>query len=386
MESREPLHVVYIITKLELGGAQKVCLSLMHGLKQAGHHVSLISGNQGALVSEISSFDSVVLLSSFKREVSFLNFFTELKNFFLIIKQIRQLKKKYPDLIVHTHSTKAGLVGRWAALFARVKKRIHTIHGFGFYDYQSKWTKKIIIALEYITSFITAQYVCVSQKDYDQGATYFPRFSKKAHIIRAAVAWDTFIAPAQKVTPSFQDSFTIGAIACFKPQKNLIDLLQAFKLVHDRVQEKKNTLSIKLQIIGDGALRTTIEEWIHTHKMSEKIELLGWQHNVIPYLQKWDIFALSSLWEGLPCSIIEARLSKLPVVAYDVGGIAEVIFNHRNGFLVKPGSWQLLAEKIILLISNPALYQTLALFDDELTDFKDSIMVQKHISLYHYIK
>src|SRR5579872_6019108 len=112
MNSDKKLHVLYIITKLELGGAQKVCLSLMHGLVQAGHQVSLISGNEGALVSEITSFNSVILLNSFKREVSLLNLFTELKNFFLIIKQIRRLKKIYPDLIVHTHSTKAGLVGR----------------------------------------------------------------------------------------------------------------------------------------------------------------------------------------------------------------------------------------------------------------------------------
>ena len=130
MEKREP-HILYIITKLELGGAQKVCVTLFKHLRIAlGTH--LISGDQGALVQEVAKETDVHLLPSLKREVSFFSLFNEIKNFFKLIQLIKKLKQKHPDLIVHTHSTKAGLIVRWAAFFAGVKTRIHTVYGFAF--------------------------------------------------------------------------------------------------------------------------------------------------------------------------------------------------------------------------------------------------------------
>lgn len=392
MKSEKNLHVLYIITKLELGGAQKICLSLMDGLQKAGHYPGLISGNQGVLVSEIKNFSSVYLIDSFKREVTLLSIFNEIKTFFLMIKYIRQFKKKYAHVIVHTHSTKAGLLGRWAAFFAGVKKRIHTIHGFGFHDYQVKPKKNLIIFLEYLTSFITSHYICVSQKDQEEGIKRFPWFEQKSSLIRAAVVWDNFFIPAQKIkslSTNMQEIdytvFTLGTISCFKPQKNLIDLLKAFKLVVQEIKTKAVSTRLKLQIIGDGVLRKDLEAWIIKNNMIKDIELLGWQQNSASWLHTWDLFVMSSLWEGLPCAIIEARLSKLPVVAYSVGGIAEVVFNYQNGFLIEPCNWQALAERITQLILDRTLYHSMRFFNDNLTDFNDAVMIQKHISLYQGI-
>ena len=171
--------VLYIITKLELGGAQKVCLSLIDGIKKYGYEPHLISGSQGILSEQVKNNKAIILLDSFKREIGIKLLLQEIKTFFKIIKIMKSIKAKNPDLIVHTHSTKAGIIGRWAAFFSGVKIRIHTIHGFGFNDYQSKFIWATFFSLEYVSCLITSHYVCVSIKDKSYGEKMFPNFTQK---------------------------------------------------------------------------------------------------------------------------------------------------------------------------------------------------------------
>lgn len=378
------IHVVYLITKLELGGAQKVCLSLFDGLHQNNPlSCSLISGSQGALVDQIKKFESVFLLKELQREVGggIKKIAQELKAFFSIIKILKQLKKCHPCIIVHTHSTKAGILGRWAAYFAGIPLRIHTVHGYGFHDRQSRLAWLSIYILEYLTSFITTHFVCVSEQDRNTGIRLFRKFAQKSSVIRAAVQDENFY-PAQASIPfNNEQDIIIGTVSCFKPQKNLFDLLKAFYYLY-----KKSPPSIqkrlRLQIIGDGILRSKLETWIIQHNLQTHIDLLGWQNNVADWMRTWSIFTLSSLWEGLPCAIIEARLCKLPVVAYDVGGIREVIKNGYNGFLIQPGDWNELGEKFKQLICSQETYVGMYNNNDMLDSFKNNAMISSHIKLY----
>src|SRR3990167_5837414 len=154
--------VVFIITKLELGGAQKVCLKLFDELGKKGK-VFLISGLGGILSKEYNNKKNVFLLKSFEREV--LNPLSEIKNFINLVKLLKQLRKENQNLIVHTHSTKAGLLGRWAAFFAGIKNRFHTVHGFGFHAHQNIIFWAINYVAELFTSLITTTYICVCQED-----------------------------------------------------------------------------------------------------------------------------------------------------------------------------------------------------------------------------
>lgn len=398
-DDSQKTNVLYIITKLELGGAQKICLSLLEYFKQNGNFAGLISGQDGVLVDQVKNLDNIFLLPEFKREVGLKNIFNEFKLFFKLIKIIKENKKKYPNLIVHTHSTKAGILGRWAAFFAGVKNRVHTVHGFGFHQGQNKFAWVITYSLEFFTAIITKKFICVSNFDLNTGGRLLPFFKKRASVINAAVDYEKFYLEKKEFkdfNKNLNQKFIIGTVSCFKPQKNLIDLLKAFKkLLNDldleaffgvnNVESVINKNNIILQIIGDGEQREYLQDFIFKNNLQNNVELLGWQDNVAKFMHNWDLFVLSSLWEGLPCVVVEARLAKLPVIAYKISGIPEVIFDDKNGFLVDSGNWELLSEKIKFVIKDNVYREKLADYNDNLSRFKNNYMISEHLLLYQRI-
>lgn len=375
-------HIVYIITKLELGGAQKICLALFKELNATGHEATLISGTDGALAKLVENKPNVCLLPQLTREISFLGIFNECIAFWALIKKLRELKKKHGSLVVHTHSTKAGLMGRWAAFCAGIKTRVHTVHGYyAFHEHQNSIIWAITYFLELITSFITTHYVCTTSHDVAEGIKLLPHFSARHSIIRPAVAVEQFIpAHTAPLFPKEKAPFIFGCVACFKPQKNIFDLLAAFRLVHTHNPDTR------LEIIGDGALRPAIEDWIQAYQLESVITLHGWQDNVAPIMSTWHAFVLSSLWEGICMAIVEARLLKLPILSYNTGGISDVVLNGKNGFLYPQKQWQQLAHGMLALSTNAHLHKKLQSHADNLEEFYVQDMVNRHVQLYHKMK
>jgi hypothetical protein len=193
MQHSKKITIVYIITKLELGGAQKVCLSLFQGIHSDNVSTYLISGNEGVLARTLPSKKNIALLDTFKNNLSIKNIIQEVRNFFTIVKKLRAIKKEHGTVVVHTHSSKAGIIGRWAAFFAGIKKRVHTIHGYPLHPHLNYITWMFFYLIELITSFITTHYICVSSEDVKTGIKLFPRFAKKHSIIRAAIEWNQFL-------------------------------------------------------------------------------------------------------------------------------------------------------------------------------------------------
>lgn len=369
------MHIIYIITKLELGGAQKVCLSLYEGFSQSPDGATLISGTSGPLVPQALQQSTTILLPSLTREVSTFGLFKEPKAFFDLVLQIRRLKKKYGKVVVHTHSTKAGILGRLAAFLAGADKIVHTVHGFGFNNHQS-WPRWAATYLAELTvAPVTDSFIVVSQQDLNEGLHRIPGFKKKVTLIRAA-ANITHPQPTPTVIKK-RSEIVIGSVSCFKPQKNLVELINAYAQVHTQTPHQT-----RLQIIGDGVERKKLETLIASLGLQKNIDLLGWQSHVSAFMKTWDIYAMSSLWEGLPCSIIEARMHKLPVVSYDTGGICEVIENGKNGFLIPQGKVDLLAQALINLTNDQELRTQLQGYTDNLQPFTQPSMIKAHKTLY----
>jgi len=369
-------HVLYVITKLELGGAQKVCLTLLREVPYDTYGTSLLAGAGGILDAQVSENTQVTLLPQLHREVSIRRIWNELGTFFSLFRQMRAMRKKYSQLIVHTHSTKAGIMGRWAAWCARVPIRIHTIHGFAFHRHQPWWQWWMVYVAELITSFITTHFVCASTADVQTACQLFPGFSQKYTLIRAGVAIDRFAAARPLCTQRAKKPFILGTVSCFKPQKNLIDLLRAFHCVYQQNPE------VRCEIIGDGVQRPFLEAWIAEHNLCSVITLHGWQEDIVPFMTRWHAFVLSSLWEATPCVIVEARTLKLPIIAYDTGGVSDIVFLGKNGLLCPQKEWKKLADSIHAVVTDSALYETLASYHDDFSNFSCDAMVQQHRTLY----
>ncbi len=206
--------------------------------------------------------------------------------------------------------------------------------------------------------------------------------AQKHTLIRAAIDDHHFsnIYAATEYKKHNTEVFIIGTISCFKPQKNLLDLLKAFECAYR--QNKR----LRLEIIGDGQQRPALEEFIKYHALQKVVTLHGWQLDVAPLMKRWHIFSLSSLWEGLPCAIIEARLLKLPVVSYNTGGISDIIHHGINGLLYPQKDWRKLAHGILMLSHDETFYATLAFHPDNLKNFMKNEMIKKHAELYQQLQ
>lgn len=368
--------IVFIITQLEFGGAQKVCLRLFKDLKAQGFNTILMtSAIEGPLSKEIEPTDTVIYLQHLKRSISIaspINEWISLKEMYNHLHTIQTTSNN--PLIIHTHSSKAGILGRWAAFFAGIKNRVHTIHGYAFHEFQNSLIFCIWYFLELLTSFITTQYITVSETDRAIGNRLFPRFQHSSCLIRAAMH-----IPQRKSIPlikSNNETIVIGAIACFKPQKNVPDLIRAFALLYHQHP------NVRLEIIGDGELRNDIEHLIQYYHITQQVLLHGWQKSVTKIMKYWDIYASTALWEGLPCAIVEARQLKLPVITYDVGGIRDIIKHEKNGLLIPPHMWDTFAQGLHTLALNTGLRLQLAHYSDDLGSFMHKSMVESHASLY----
>ncbi|MDR2773081.1 MAG: glycosyltransferase family 4 protein, partial [Elusimicrobiota bacterium] len=299
--------VCYIITKLELGGAQKLALYVAKNLDKSEFETFIISGKGGILDKEAAEDSMLIQLPDFVRQI---NPIKDIKTLFAIY---AILKREKPD-IVHTHSSKAGILGRLAAKLAGVKTIFHTIHGYGFNETQKLPIKYLFIFIEKFCSLFSDKLICVAKEDIKKGLHYKIAKENRFIVIRAGI--DVGYYKNYVPQKDFRDTLVNSAdekivttIGPFKPQKNLKDFILAAGLVAKR---QKNTRFI---VVGDGQQRGELEALIKELGIERNVLLLGWRTDIAEILYASDVFVLTSLWEGLPCTIVEAMCCGKPTVA-----------------------------------------------------------------------
>lgn len=340
-------NILYVITKLELGGAQKHLLSLIKDLDRERYNIFLFTASSGLLLPEILAINNTEIKRSrfLERPINIVKDLLALWEIYIFI------KRNKID-IVHTHSSKAGIVGRLAAKLARVKVIIHTVHGWSFNDYQPLLIKGLFIWLERIVSKFTDNIIVVSGYDKQKGLNNRIGETDKYAFIRYGVDYLQFNRRNDSARSSFginEGDLVVGMVACFKPQKCPEDFIRLASLVN------KTNRSVKFLLIGDGVLRPNVESLIFKYNLENNVFLLGWQNDVPKILSVIDIFVLTSLWEGLPISVLEAMASSKPVVATDTGGIGEVIVDAKTGFLVSAHNIEKMSERLFLLLNDESL-------------------------------
>ena len=333
--------ILFIITYLELGGAQKQLLSLIKGLDRDKYSLYLCAGDSGYLKKEFLSFSAleVKLIRELAREV---NPFYDLIVFIKLYFYIRRNKFD----IVHTHSPKASILGRWAAHFAGVKNIVYTVHGWPFHRFMKPLLQGLYIFLEKITAGITKKIIIVSSADLRKGIEKKVAFAGKFVIIHYGVdiSWANSIFLKRKSNFSFDNS--IVNISCLKSQKGLIYFLEAVKAILNKRAD------IKFSIVGDGPLREDISKEINKRELTKYVSLGGWMGDMSTLFSRASILVITSLWEGLPLAVIEAVMSGVPVVATDTGGISDILDNYNRGIIVKCKDVKAIAIAVLTILED----------------------------------
>lgn len=346
----KPLPVVHIITKLELGGAQQNTLFTLAHLNRECFRPYLITNNEGILVSEATALQGVktFLLPQLIREI---NPLIDIRALIKIRGILRSLKKNDSDMIVHTHSSKAGILGRWGARLAGADVIIHTVHGFGFHEHQPSPIRAFIVLLEKLTAMITDKFIAVSRANIEKGAKkgIFP--VSKAVLIRSGIEFKEFTGVKinkrdKKKELGVKTTLPlVTMIGCLKPQKAPLDYVE---VAHTVLQEKDTHFIL----VGDGILREKVEKRMAALDLEKRFTVIGWRRDIAEILAATDIFVLTSLWEGLPRVLPQAMIMGIPIVATQVDGTPEAVIDGVNGFLRDPHDVKGMAEKIVYLLTH----------------------------------
>ncbi|MCB4790834.1 MAG: glycosyltransferase family 4 protein [Elusimicrobia bacterium] len=373
------IKVCHIITKLELGGAQQNTLYTLERLNKEEFDTILISGTGGILDDEALAISKtkVYFVNCLVREIAPIKDICALINLFSI------LKKEKPA-IVHTHSSKAGILGRLAAFIAGVPVIIHTFHGFGFHSFQKFPVRMLYIFLERVTAKISDKLIAVSKENIEKGLGNNIGLKEQYALIRSGIKIDKYKdskgnTEEKKKELNIPDGVkVIITIGPFKPQKNLMDFVDVANQVYNAYDK------CIFLIVGDGEERKKIEKAINSLNLTDKIKLLGWRRDIPELLNISNLFVMTSLWEGLPRACLEAMCCGLPVVANSVDGLRDIVANEENGFLSEPGATSRMAENIARLLKNQELADKMGKRSKELIgqDFDIDHMVKQQEELY----
>ena len=345
------VNILYVITKLELGGAQKQLLSLIRHLNKEKFRPFLFVAKEGLLIPEAYSIPALTIKKSRYLERP-INPFLDL----LALVELCSFIKKNKIELVHTHSSKAGILGRLAARLAGVKNIVHTVHGWSFNDCQDGLRRRLFVWLERLACGVDARLITVSYYDRDKGLANRIGQLSQYTLIRYGIDRENLSAEEGALRGDLGISSSdkvVVMVACLKPQKNPEDFLRLATLV------LRDTPQAKFFLVGDGVLRRSLLRSIERLGLKDKVILLGWREDIPQLLSIADIFVLTSLWEGLPVSVLEALASARPVVATDTGGIREVVTERKNGFLVGRRDMERMSEAVNLLLNNDSLRTTM---------------------------
>ncbi len=347
----EAIPILHLITRLIVGGAQENTLDTAARLNPARYRVEVLSGGQtgseGSLIGEARCRGiDLAILDSLVREVSPVH---DLRACSALVHRMRA--RRYS--LVHTHSSKAGILGRIAARRAAVPHIVHTVHGWSFHDWMPCAVRQLYIRLERYAAGFTDRLVAVSEKDIHKGLTHGVGRPDQYVLIRSGVDLSAFDPDSQNSQAEREElgippgAPVLGSAGRFSRQKNPLDWVKAAGLVAREVPEAWFLL------VGDGPLRGVVESALIREGIRDRTLLTGLRRDIPRLMAAMDLFLLTSLWEGLPRVLPQAMSMGIPVVAYETDGAVEAVRHGTTGYLVKPGRFDEAASHCISLLRNP---------------------------------
>lgn len=371
------LKVLHVITHLPMGGAQDNTLYTVELLDRRRYDVTLACSFEGELVARARQITDLHLV--------------DIPNLCRPLKPIRDLKA-LADLvrllrsgrfdIVHTHSSKPGVLARLAAKYCGVPVIFHTLHGFSFHDFMPYWKRKFLMILEKLLSHWTDLIITVSALNRQKVIQFGIAPAERVATVYSGIDLSVFNGSRDK---SFRkemgiadDVPLVGAVGRLSYQKDPLTLISAFDHVVKRIPDAQ------LVFIGEGELKDQMTKVIKSRKLDRQIHFAGSRKNVSGVYKSLDLFVMSSLYEGLGRSITEALGCGVPVVCTAVEGVPELVVNGQTGITVPPRDPEALAEGIIQSLLNLKSAQKTAARGQDVVknNFGVEMMVEKIDRLY----
>jgi len=349
------IKVAHIIARMITGGADENTLFTIEGLNKEKYEIDLITGEEfnKDILNKVKNhpFD-IIQIKGLKWKLNFLH------DPIVLLKLIKLLKGKHYD-IVHTHTTKAGILGRIAARIVGVPVIVHGLHGSTFEAFNSGLLNWLLFLFERLTGRFTDAYVSVSgvlsEKYIERGIGKKENY----HTVYSGMELEIFYGVRGKINCRKKrgelgidaGDFVIGNVARLETRKGHQFLLDAFKNV---VGEQKYS-QVKLLIIGEGNKRKYLENYVKELNLEDKVIFTGYREDVEELMALMDIFVLTSLREGLPRVLVQAAAVGMPSIAFNVDGVPEIIKDNYNGFLVKVKDVEQLENRIVKYMNNKEL-------------------------------
>jgi len=383
------MKIVHIITRLILGGAQENTLITCKGLARRGHDVTLITGPalgpEGELFEQTKNQKyKTIVIDKLRRQI----------NPIFDIPAYNQIKKLLAELqpdIVHTHSAKAGILGRFAAAQLKTKnsklKIIHSVHGLSFHEYQNPLLNKFYIAAEKAAAKKTDAFICVADAMTQKSLAVGIGRPDQYTTAYSAIEEEQFLNPIpNQARNDFRKKYDIPENAIV-----LVTIARLFHLKgHKYIIESAKELAGRFEnviwlFVGDGILKDQLQNQIADFGLTDKFRFTG----LLPVekmplvIQSSDILVHCSLREGLARVLPQAMLCRKPAISFDIDGANEVV-NPDTGRLVEPENVHDLIEECAELIANVNLRTKLGLAGREFVKekFSPETMVNKIEQVY----
>ncbi len=383
------LKVLRIIARLNIGGPAIHTILLTEGLDKSRFESVLVTGT-----AEKSEGDMLylakekgvrpVIIPELSRNLNFRNDIIAFWKLFCLI------KKEKPD-IIHTHTAKAGTLGRLTGMLYKFSSEafktqsskvrlVHTFHGHILHSYFGRIKSVLFIWIERFLAIFTNKIVTVSESVRKELIRLKIASLKKIIAIPLGLELEKYLK-IENNGPGNKDYKSVGIIGRLVPVKNHKMFLDAAKRLKGTLDFKQK---IKFLIVGDGPLRQQLESYAERLGISEDAIFTGWIKDLEELYSELDIVALTSLNEGTPLALIEAQAAARPCVATNVGGVANVVEEGKGGFLVPSQNIETFVQALIKLLNNPTLMWTMGKYGrDKVKDrFSRERLIKDVESLY----
>lgn len=353
----QPIRVMRIIARMNIGGPATHVTLLNEGLTRLGYECLLVTGmetaREGTLKDEIAARNlSMEIIPSLGREIS-------LNQDLVTLLKLYQLMRQWQPDIVHTHTAKAGFIGRIAARLAGVPLVVHTFHGHVFHGYFNPIKTRFFIELEKFCAKLSDHIITISDRLKTEILEFGITYPEHIQIIPLGLELNRLNTVCQSklfhqefgLTPDIK---LVGAVGRMVPIKNLHLFLDAAAIAH-----QQNPL-IRFVLVGDGELRTELENYAEKLNISQVVIFAGWRRDLAQVYADLNAVVISSNNEGTPASLIEAMAAGCPVISTAVGGVPDFVKNGETGRLVPPRDPVALAAAMLNLFAEPQKTEQMA--------------------------